>query len=202
MGNNNKIEHQFLRKEFFLPNWNIKTLVLGSFNPMCGEKTDYFYGRCQNNFWRTIEEIHNLDYMWFQNSFERKLKFMKNNGFGCTDIIQLIELSNSVERKEICGSGYKDQILFTAKKCTITYNFEEIKVFIKRSNLKKIIHTWGERKSPVYFKRQIDCLKDFCKEHNVLFIENCPSPSGRLRGKVHKENLIKFYELHLTKTSP
>jgi len=202
MGSNNKIEHQFLHKEFFLPNWNIKTLVLGTFNPICGEKTDYFYGRCQNNFWRTIEEIHNLEYMWFQNSFEFKQKFMKDNGFGCTDIIQSIELSDSLERKEICGSGYSDQVLFTAKKCKPTYNFEEIKSFIKKNNVSKIIHTWGKRESPVVFKKHIEDLRTFCKQNNALYFDKCPSPSGRLRGKEHKKNLIEFYKLHLTKTSP
>ena len=83
MSAKNKIDHQFLKSKFFLPNWKIQTLVLGTFNPSCGEETDYFYERCQNNFWRTIEEISKLDYRWFQNNFECKLKFIKENEFGC-----------------------------------------------------------------------------------------------------------------------
>ena len=202
MNAKNNINHQFLNSKFFLPDWKIQTLVLGTFNPICGEETDYFYGRCQNNFWRTIEEINNLDYRWFQNNFERKLKFMKENEFGCTDIIKSIVISDGVERKDICGSGYSDQILFTAKKCTLTYNFEEIKSFIKQNNVSKIINTWGKRESPVDFQKYIAELKAFCKLNNVFYIDECPSPSGRLRGKEHKMHLAEFYKLHLLLTSP
>jgi hypothetical protein len=197
MTTKNNIDHQFLNSNFFLPNWKVQTLVLGTFNPSCGEETDYFYGRCQNNFWRTIEEINNLDFRWFQNNFDRKIKFMKENEFGCADIIKSIVISDSVERKEICGSGYSDQILFTAKKCTLTYNFDEIKAFIKNKNVTKIINTWGQRESPVAFKKHIDELKTFCIQNKVLYIEECPSPSGRLRGKEHKKLLAEFYMSHL-----
>lgn len=195
----NNIDHQFLSTKFFLPTWNVETLVLGTFNPSCGEETDYFYGRCQNNFWRTIEEVNNIDHRWFQNNFDRKLRFMKENKFGCSDIIKSIILSDAVERKNICGSGYSDQVLFTAKKCTLTYNFEEIKSFIKKNNVSKIIHTWGKRDSPNDFKKHIVDLKAFCIQNKATYIDECPSPSGRLRGKKHKEDLVKFYKLHLTK---
>lgn len=199
MSAKNKIDHQFLDSKFFLPNWKIQTLILGTFNPSCGEETDYFYGRCQNNFWRTIEEISNLDYRWFQNNFERKLRFMKENEFGCTDIIKSLVISDGVEKKDICGSGYSDQILFTAKKCTLTYHFHEIKLFIKEKNLLKIINTWGKRETPIPFKNHIDDLKLFCLQNNVLYIDDCPSPSGRLRGKEHKKHLSEFYKSHLLK---
>ena len=202
MSAKNKIDHQFLDSKFFLPNWKIQTLVLGTFNPNCGEETDYFYGRCQNNFWRTIEEISNLDYRWFQNNFERKLRFMKENEFGCTDIIKSLVISDGVEKKDICGSGYSDQILFTSKKCTLTYHFEEIKSFIKKNNVSKIINTWGKRESPVYFQKHIAELKTFCKQNNAFYIDECPSPSGRLRGTEHKMRLAEFYKLNLLITSP
>jgi hypothetical protein len=199
MINETIIEHQFVSSNFFLPTWEIKTLVLGTFNPSCGEKTDYFYGRCQNNFWRTLEEIHDLDYMWFQNNFERKLKFMKLNEFGCADIIKYVLKSDEIDIKEICGSGYSDQILFTTKKCKLTYHFDNIKTFILHNNVKKVIHTWGKRNSPTNFKNQINEFKTYCSQNSVEFIEGCPSPSGRLRGKEHKENLMNFYKVHLTK---
>lgn len=194
---NNYIEHQFLNETFFLPNWNIKTLVLGTFNPSCGEKTDYFYGRSQNNFWRTIENINNLEFGWFQNSLERKLKFMLENEFGCTDIIKSVIISDKLERKEICGSGYKDQTLFTKKKCTLTYHFEEIKTYLQNSNVKKVIHTWGKRDKPNEFKIYLNDLKLFCSQNGVSFINDCPSPSGRFRSQEHKDNLSDFYKNHL-----
>ena len=202
MSAENKINHQFLNSNFFFPNWKIQTLVLGTFNPSCGEETDYFYGRCQNNFWRTIEEISKRDYRWFQNNFERKLKFMKENQFGCADIIKSLVIINGVDRKDFCGSGYSDQILFTAKKCTLTYQFEEIKSFIKKNNVSKIINTWGKRESPNDFKRHIIDFKTFCSQNKILYIDPCPSPSGRLRSEEHKIHLARFYKSNLLITSP
>jgi hypothetical protein len=199
MKNENIIEHQFLNSDFFLPTWKVHTLVLGTFNPDCGELTDYFYGRCQNNFWRTIEEVYNFEYRWFQNSFERKLKFMTDNEIGCTDIIKSILKLEDVDKREICGSGYSDAILFNGKKCKLSYHFEEIKSFILTNNVKKIIYTWGKRESPSQFNKHIKEFKTFCSQNDVSFIDECPSPSGRLRSKIHKENLFSFYRLHLTK---
>lgn len=199
MSTENIIDHQFLNINFFLPTWKIQTLVIGTFNPSCGEKTDYFYGRSQNNFWRTIEEIINLDYGWFQNNFERKLNFMKENEFGCTDIIKSITILEGAQRKDFCGSGYPDQLLFTAKKCTLTYHFEEIKLFIINNNVSKIINTWGKLKGSADFKKHMIELKTFCDLNKILIIDECPSPSGRIRIKEHKKCLADFYKLHLFK---
>ena len=41
MSAENKINHQFLNSKFFFPNWKIQTLVLGTFNPSCGEETGF-----------------------------------------------------------------------------------------------------------------------------------------------------------------
>jgi hypothetical protein len=199
MSNVNIINHQFLKADFFFPNWKIQTLVLGTFNPSCREETDYFYGRCQNNFWRTLEEIDSLKYRWFQNNLERKMKFMKDNEFGCSDIIKSVELTDEIYRNKICGKGYSDVNLFTKKKCTLEYNFDEIKSFIKKNNVLKVINTWGERENPVIFKEYLEDLKIVCSQNNILFIEKCPSPSGRMRGKEHKTKLIEFYKTHLVK---
>lgn len=197
MNKQNYIEHQFLNEKFFIPTWKIKTLVLGTFNPSCGEKTDYFYGRYQNNFWRTIENIYNLENAWFQDNLVRKLNFMKQNEIGCTDIIKSLTFSDKVEREDICGTGYRDQILFTKYKCTLTYNFEDIKKFIKKSNVNKIIHTWGKRDKLNEFKNQLNDLKLFCSQNGISFINDCPSPSGRFKSQTHKEKLIDFYRKHL-----
>ena len=123
-----------------------------------------------------------------------------SNMFLLLGTIKSIVISGGVERKSICGSGYSDQILFTAKKCTLTYNFEEIKLFIKENNVSKIINTWGKRESPADFKKQVTELKFFCTQNKVLYIDECPSPSGRLRGTKHKKHLAEFYKLYLSKT--
>jgi hypothetical protein len=193
----NIIDHQFLKKDYFFPYWEIDALVLGTFNPSCGEKTDYFYGRCRNNFWRAIEELFELDYMYFQNDLERKLEFMRNNKFGCTDVIRFINKSDTVNEQKICGSGYSDQILFNGKNCSITYQFDEIRTFLLHIKVKRIITTWGKRNGPSQFKSHLNELSKFCEQNEILFIRNCPSPSGRLRGKKHKDELLKFYNDNL-----
>lgn len=191
---NEIIEHQFINQDFFFPLWKIDTLVLGTFNPQCGEQTDYFYGRCRNNFWRSIEELYNLEYMFFQNNLKRKLEFMRENKFGCADVIKSISKSNVVMDKEICGSGYSDQVLFNAQKCTITYQFTEIKEFLSNNNIKRVINTWGKRNNPSHFKRNIDDLESFCNQMGVEFIRICPSPSGRLKGENNMNKLSNFYK--------
>jgi hypothetical protein len=194
----NVIEHKFLNSKFFFPFWEIETLVLGTFNPCCGEETDYYYGRCQNNFWKTIEEIKELDYRWFQNNFDRKYEIMQTHKFGCVDIIKSIEITDEIKRKDICGSGYSDQILFNSKNCMLEYNFEKIEFFIKNNNnLKKVINTWGKRNKPKLFNQHISFLKNLCENNNIKFISDCPSPSGRLKGIDHKQKLLDFYKIHI-----
>lgn len=200
MISSNKINHQFLNSDFFFPTWDVNTLVLGTFNPSCGEETDYFYGRCQNNFWRTIEEISDKRYRFFQNNLKRKIKFMKDHKFGCTDIIKSVELVDISYKNDLCGKGYSDKILFTMKKCSLEYNFDEIKSFVKKNKVLKIINTWGTRKKPNLFKYYVEDFKFFCCQNNTLYIDDCPSPSGRLRGQEHKIYLKEFYKTHLLKT--
>jgi G:T/U-mismatch repair DNA glycosylase len=109
------IHHQFLNKTFFYPTWKVDTLILGTFNPQCGESTDYFYGRKFNNFWRTIEKLLNIDEYYFQEKLDRKIEVMTKYKFGCTDVIKSIKLKDLSNKELICGKGYSDQVLFTKK---------------------------------------------------------------------------------------
>ena len=59
------IEHQFLHSEYFFPKWNVNTLFVGTFNPICGEQLDYYYRRKFNGFWKILKhydesEIYNF----------------------------------------------------------------------------------------------------------------------------------------------
>lgn len=193
------IEHQFLHKEFFFPNWEIETLVLGTFNPNGGEATDYFYGRLQNNFWRTIEKLCKIDQKSLQGNFVLKLELMKFYKFGCIDIIKGVTAKTDAIKTKIFGKGYSDSVLFTQKHCELIYQFDEIKEFILDKNIKTVINSWGKRNSPKYFENAICDLRDFCQNNKVKFIEECPSPSGRFRSEKHIEALLVFYKEHLIK---
>lgn len=188
------MNHQLLQSEIFFPDWPIKTLVLGTFNPDCGEKVDYFYGRCRNNFWRAIEHIEELDYRSLFNNLNGKIQIMEKYHFGCTDIISSIEFNPNI-RNKICGEGYSDSVLFTKKFVKIHYQFDQIIDFIAQQKVKKVIHTWGTRKNPREFKILVQNFNDFCNRNHVEFIADCPSPSPRSRNNIN--TLIEFYREHL-----
>ena len=74
-----------------------KALVLGSFNPFENLKkgVDYYYGREQNHFWKTIAVIIEKDEDYFFDKIEglkRKSKVMENR-FCCFDVINSIDFS-------------------------------------------------------------------------------------------------------------
>jgi hypothetical protein len=188
------INHQFLNNEFFLPNWKIETLVLGTFNPKCGEITDYFYGRSRNRFWRGMENITGNENYYFQNNFERKKQFMEKHKFGCTDIIKSVVINQNYMHR-ICGNGYSDSSLFTLREVTATYHFSEIKEYLITKGVKKVINTWGSRSNPNIFLHQINDLENFCQQHGIDFIRNCPSPSPRARNNF--DTLLNFYRRHI-----
>jgi hypothetical protein len=188
------IKHQFIDSDFFLPNWDIDTLVLGTFNPNCGKKTDYFYGRNSNLFWRAIESICDKAPSSLQDNYSAKNELMVLFKFGCSDIISSVEFNESV-RDKICGKGYSDSILFTLKYVAPVYEFEKIKNYLIQHNILKVINTWGKRKSPKNFLLQINDLELFCQANQIDFIRCCPSPSGRL--KKNMPELTSFYKKHI-----
>ncbi len=40
-----------------MPDWEVKYLLLGTFNPEGGEMVNYFYGRQRNQTWCLLSEI-------------------------------------------------------------------------------------------------------------------------------------------------
>jgi hypothetical protein len=198
MNTSNTIEHKFLNSDFFLPTWDTETLVLGTFNPSCGEETDYFYGRKRNRFWRALEALTLNEKYYFDNNLSRKEKVMKNYKFGCTDIIKSIKINENY-RNRVCGNGYSDSALFTLREVIATYQFGEIKKYLLSNKIKKVINTWGMRNKPNIFKNQVNDLEFFCNEHEIIFIRNCPSPSPRARNKFNI--LLNFYREHILNES-
>jgi len=188
------INHQFLNQEFFLPNWRIETLVLGTFNPECGEITDYYYGRKRNRFWRALEVLTFNENHYFHNNLNRKKKVMETYKFGCTDIIKSIKINENY-RNKVCGNGYSDDALFTLREVIATYQFEEIKSYLIFNKIKKVINTWGMRNNPNIFVNQVNDLEVFCNENGIIFIRNCPSPSPRAR--INFNILLNFYREHI-----
>ena len=117
-----EIQHQFETKKWFIPNWDLKVLILGTFNPKCGDTVGYFYGRDRNRLWALVSycvgrEIH-------PNNGDDFFTALKEEGIGCMDLLRSIRVPE--ERKsEICGDGYNDQKLLRGTNQR-TYMTEEI----------------------------------------------------------------------------
>jgi len=191
-----QIKHHFTEKQFFFPNWKITTLVLGTFNPKSKIIIDYYYGRERNKFWRAIENIYSFPNRHVDNSFEKKFLFLQNAEFGCVDIIKSLEVSNEF-LNNITGNGFSDSALFNQKHVKLNFQFEEIKLFLLKNKIAKVINTWGKLKGRKTFKIAIADFKQFCQENDIVYIEECPSPSGRSNSTV--KEIADFYKIHLSK---
>ena len=198
------INHQFLNKSFFIPTWECKTLVLGTFNPEYGKKVNYFYGRCENHFWKTISLIENQVEQYYHSiitlNCDKHFTLMREKKFGCIDIICSVQCKES-DKESICGEGFRDKNLFK-KSIEKVYNFENIKDYINKYNtVTKIINTVGDRftkPKPNEFKKKLNDFKNFCEKKKINFID-CHSASAHAvnTGKTKEEDLCKLYKEHL-----
>jgi hypothetical protein len=202
------INHQLINKSFFIPDWDCKTLVLGTFNPEGGHPVNYFYGRDTNYFWKAISYIDNKEEHFYHkkisNNQDDHFLLMKKNKFGCTDIIKCIDCPiEAIPR--INGGGYPDQLVFRAN-IERQYNFEDLEKYINRQNqkeirVKKIINTVGNRfdnPAPNEFAEKLNKFKLFCQKNKIDFISSQSASAHAVRThKTEFETLKIFYQLHL-----
>ena len=185
------INHQMLSKNRFFPTWKVKYLFLGTFNPLGGDDVEYYYGRKKNKFWTilsTILDEKNLD----RNNFENLSPIMENYCFGCIDIIKSIECPSSYKNK-ICGNGYSDSIVFTAKGFKRNYSFDDIEDFLRaNSSVQKIFTTWGVSNYINEWKNKKIELLQICKKHNKELFD-LGSPSPRAIRKLNLDGVIKSW---------
>jgi hypothetical protein len=182
-----KINHQFLDKKYFFPNWKIKTLFIGTFNPECGETLDYYYRRKHNGFWSILNKYNSPKMCLTKLQFDDLKKFMVENKFGCVDVIKSISFLDE-NKENICGKGYSDSNLFTVKGYNREYNFEEIKTYVKLNKVQYVFSTWGKRCKPKEFRMKIEDFQNFCSINGINFI-HLDSPSGRIYKQNNKENI-------------
>ena len=201
-----QINHQLLSKEYFIPNWECNTLFLGTFNPAGGEEVNYFYGRNSNNFWKAISRLFNKQedghfHNLMVSNFCEFIQFMKDNKFGCVDIIRSVVVNVDCE-ENITGKGYSDQNLFNMTHVARNYNFEEIENYIiNKETVTTIINTVGQRfdnMQPKELKIQLTKFKKFCVDKNINYIEECPTVTGRIKGNENLNRIIEFYRTNLT----
>ena len=128
--------HQFKEKEFYFPNWEVKHLFIGTFNPSGGETVPYYYGRKRNRFWKLLTEVFNIELDPKTESFFDDIKKCK---IGCIDLINSITFEEKYE-EVILGKGYEDRVLFK-KDIEKSYNTSEILKFISENNLTQVYFT-------------------------------------------------------------
>ena len=133
------INHQLNQTDFYIPNWDIEHLFVGTFNPEGGEKVNYYYGRPRNQTWNLISEI-------FSDKFDPTSKdffvLLKKHKIGCMDMIDKV-IASEERIEKIIGKGYSDpQIINNYVKRV--YNTDQILNIINKNRKTKVYSTWGK----------------------------------------------------------
>ena len=165
-----EIRHQFENEDWFVPDWKLRVLILGTFNPECGDPVAYFYGRKKNQLWHLVSYCRGIEL--HPNHGDDFLSALKEEGIACMDLIRSIRVSE--ERKgEICGKGYSDQMLFRGTNQR-TYMTEEILEVIKKNPGLRVLPTWGKGS----FRKKDEL--ELARMPELPFLHS-PSPASRVK---------------------
>lgn len=165
-----------------LPDYQTKILLLGTFNPSCGEKVIVHYGRSRNQTWAVLSAILKENFDPKNTSIHQK---MKEHGIACVDIVQSVDVPENLVQG-ICGSGYSDAKLF-AKSIKRNYiDINELNDFIAKNNGICVFSTWGKGSS---LRKEAWDLIDKIKQIHPLV---SPSLAARVpKGKKKLEYMIQ-----------
>ena len=136
-----EILHQFSNDNFYIPNWRIKHLFIGTFNPKGGEKVNYFYGRDKNQTWKLLSEIFKEHINPNNDDF---FNLLEKHGIACMDLIHSVEFEISI-KESITGEGYSDTNIINNSVKRI-YNTLNILNTIENNQGVQIYSTWGKGK--------------------------------------------------------
>jgi hypothetical protein len=132
------INHQLINEPFFIPDWDVKHLLIGTFNPEGGEPVNYYYGRPKNQTWNLLSKIFHCD---FNPNSQDFFALLRKNKIACVDMINQLKASvNRVDR--IIGKGYKDTEIINGSVERL-YNTVAIKEIIEKNENIKVYTTWG-----------------------------------------------------------
>jgi len=197
-------QHRF--KNELLPNWKIKYLFIGTFNPEWNNKNNnaaYFYGRNTNDFWYIMPQVFNNDSLMdkkYRTDKECLIKFLKENEIGLTDLISIIKNvseDNPVNKNDLLS--FKDKKI---EKYEIEFNICNIKKLI--DNNKELIG--------VYFTRNIDnksiiCqkwieIKEYCKRKKINANELITPSRGYRRNGYNRDKKLEDWKEIILKQCP
>mgnify|MGYP006439316571 FL=1 len=149
------INHQLKETDFYIPNWDVEHLFVGTFNPEGGEKVNYYYGRPKNQTWKLISKI-------FSDKFDPNSKdffeLLKKHKIGCIDMIDKV-IASDEKIDKIIGKGYSDSKIIN-KSVKRVYNTDEIVKKIHSNQGLKIYSTWGKGSNLKEWKNETEKLDE------------------------------------------
>jgi hypothetical protein len=134
-----QINHQLINENFFIPNWEIKYLLLGTFNPQGGDPVAYFYGRNRNRTWELLSDIFNVELHPNNDNF---FELIQNLGIACMDMIQQVEIEDELV-EHVIGNGYADKNIINGHVSRV-YNTQNIIDVITANPNIRVFSTWGK----------------------------------------------------------
>lgn len=172
-----------------LPNWKVKTLIIGTFNPELEwhstNTADYYYGRNTNLFWDVLPRFSGLDAIDRQD-INLQIKFLKLKEIGVTDLLISINDASLKDPEHVLRiKSVKDKEI--EKFTDFTWNTSNIINYIKRNNIKEVYFTkLGDlkRKKAKYdsFEEQIRIIEKACADKKIIN-SRLHTPSGQGLGK-------------------
>ena len=142
-----------------------KILILGTMASPKSREYGFFYGHPQNNFWRVLANIFEVD---LPNSIEDKKKFLLKNKIAVWDVLHSCEIS-----------GADDNSI----KNPVVNDFSEI---LANSKIKTVFTT-GMTATKLYTK--------YCEEKTKISTIYLPSTSPANRKYYNFESLVKEYNI-------
>ncbi len=149
-----KVEHQLKKTKYYIPDWKVSHLFIGTFNPNGGESVNYYYGRSRNKTWQLLSIIFKEEISPNKKDFFAKLK---KHGIGCIDLIDTVEAEEK-SISHILGKGYKDSAIINTS-VNRNYNTEHIFNVINSNPQIKIYSTWGKGPNLKEWKNEIGKIK-------------------------------------------
>jgi len=150
------IQHQFCNKNFYEPNWKIRILLIGTFNPHGGQQVNYYYGRESNKTWELLSIL-------FKEKFDPTnpdlfFKKIEKHGIGCMDIIDNVKAEKE-RLDQILGKGYKDTKIINGS-VKRQYNTRRIIKVIEDNPRVNIYSTWGKGSTLKEWKTETSKIKN------------------------------------------
>ena len=173
------IRHQLIDQDFFIPQWNIKHLFLGTFNPEGGKAVLYFYGRTRNFTWKILNEIFPGEFR--NEALNLRADFLERlelNGVACMDMIRSVQISEK-DVHLVTGKGYSDAKIIN-NKVKREYNTIEINKIINANPGIKVYSTWGKGSNLADWKREVELI-----ESTIMSLRS-PSPVAGVPAKTEK----------------